>query len=141
MLRWSYHENDRAQAEHVTRGHIKVITNRKGRILGAGIVGAEAGELIQIWSLALSQGMNIKAMTEWIAPYPTLGEISRRAALRYYVQAPANPFAAQAHQFAGTASAKTFRVFAGTHSHQRASSALTVCVRMTHGTQSARISG
>jgi pyruvate/2-oxoglutarate dehydrogenase complex dihydrolipoamide dehydrogenase (E3) component len=92
VLRWSYHENDRAQAERVTRGHIKVITNRKGRILGAGIVGAEAGELIQIWSLALSQGMNIKAMTEWIAPYPTLGEISRRAALRYYVKAPANPF-------------------------------------------------
>lgn len=92
VLRWSYHENDRAQAEHVTRGHIKVITNRKGRILGAGIVGAEAGELIQIWSLALSQGMNIKAMTEWIAPYPTLGEISRRAALRYYIKAPSNPF-------------------------------------------------
>ncbi len=91
VLRWSYHENDRAQAERLTRGHIKVITNRKGLILGAGIVGAEAGELIQVWSLALSQRMNIRAMTGWIAPYPTLGEISRRAAVRYYVKAPANP--------------------------------------------------
>ena len=40
VLRWPYHENDRAQAERETRGHIKVVTNTKGRILGATIVGA-----------------------------------------------------------------------------------------------------
>jgi pyruvate/2-oxoglutarate dehydrogenase complex dihydrolipoamide dehydrogenase (E3) component len=92
VLRWSYHENDRAQAEHTTRGHIKVVTSRKGRILGATIAGAAAGELIQMWALALSQRLNIKAMTQWVAPYPTLGEINRRAASRFYVQTPANPF-------------------------------------------------
>ena len=46
ILRWPYHDNDRAQAERETHGHIKVITTRKGRILGATIVGAQAGELI-----------------------------------------------------------------------------------------------
>ena len=39
VLRWPYHENDRAQAERETDGHIKVITSRSGRILGATIVG------------------------------------------------------------------------------------------------------
>ncbi len=46
VLRWPYHENDRAQAERDTHGHIKVVTAKNGRILGASIVGAHAGELI-----------------------------------------------------------------------------------------------
>ena len=91
ILRWPFHENDRAQAERVTEGHVKVVTDRKGKILGASIVGEHAGELIQIWSLALSQGMKIKAMTEWISPYPTLGEVSKRAAYRYFATTPSNP--------------------------------------------------
>ena len=51
ILRWPYHDNDRAQAERETHGHIKVITTRKGKILGATIVGAQAGELIAMWTL------------------------------------------------------------------------------------------
>jgi pyruvate/2-oxoglutarate dehydrogenase complex dihydrolipoamide dehydrogenase (E3) component len=59
------------------------VTDKKGRILGATIAGYDAGEIIQIWSLAVAQGMNIKALTEWVAPYPTLGEISKEAAGRF----------------------------------------------------------
>lgn len=92
VLRWPYHENDRAQAERETEGHIKVVTDKKGKILGASIVGAHAGEIIQMWSLALSQGLKIRAMTEWISPYPTLSEINKRAAFRYYATAASNPF-------------------------------------------------
>ena len=91
VLRWPYHENDRAQAERRTVGQIKVVTGKKGRILGATIVGAEAGELIQMWALAIAQKLPIKAMTDWISPYPTLGEINKRVASRYYATAPSNP--------------------------------------------------
>ena len=90
VLRWPYRENDRAQAERQTDGHVKVLTARDGTILGAGIVGAQAGELIQMWSLAISQGLSIKAMTAWISPYPTLSEINKRAASSYYATAPSN---------------------------------------------------
>lgn len=90
VLRWPYHENDRAQAERSTIGHIKVVTDRSGRILGASIVGEQAGELIQMWSLAVSQKMPVKAMAGWISPYPTLSEINRRAALKFYSKAPSN---------------------------------------------------
>jgi len=92
VLRWPYHENDRAQAERETDGHIKVVTSKRGEILGAGIVGAQAGELIQMWSLAISQGLKIKAMTEWISPYPTLSDINKRAAFRYFATSPSNPY-------------------------------------------------
>ncbi len=80
IYRWPYLDNDRAVADHVENGLIKVVCDKRGIILGAGIVGAQAGELIQLWSLALSRGLNIKAMTNCISPYPTLGEISKRAA-------------------------------------------------------------
>src|SRR5690606_29727408 len=42
VLRWPYSENDRAQAERATRGFVKVITDKRGRVLGAGIVGQQA---------------------------------------------------------------------------------------------------
>ena len=85
VLRWPYHENDRAQAERETLGHIKVVTNAKGRILGATIVGASAGELITTWTLAISQDLNIRAFTSIVIPYPTLAEIGKRAAITYFI--------------------------------------------------------
>ncbi|MEM1306743.1 MAG: FAD-dependent oxidoreductase [Pseudomonadota bacterium] len=91
VLRWPYHENDRAQAERETEGLVKVITDKKGRILGASIVGLHAGELIQMWSLAISQKMKIKAMTDWVSPYPTLAEINKRAAYKAYGNAAQSP--------------------------------------------------
>jgi pyruvate/2-oxoglutarate dehydrogenase complex dihydrolipoamide dehydrogenase (E3) component len=80
IYRWPFKDNDRAQAERETHGLIKVVCDGRGRILGAGIAGAHAGELINLWSLALSQRLKIGAMSGYIVPYPTLGEVSKRAA-------------------------------------------------------------
>jgi pyruvate/2-oxoglutarate dehydrogenase complex dihydrolipoamide dehydrogenase (E3) component len=91
LLRWPFHENDRAQAERETHGHVKVVIDKKGRILGATILGAHAGELIQMWSLAISQGLKIRAMTGWISPYPTYSEVNKRAAYRNYVDSAGSP--------------------------------------------------
>ena len=41
--------------------------------------------------LAIAQKLRIKAMTSWISPYPTLAEINKRVAYRYYATAPTNP--------------------------------------------------
>lgn len=90
IYRWPYRENDRAQAERATVGSIKVVTDGRGRIRGASIVGEQAGELIQMWALAVSQGLDIKAMTQWISPYPTLSELNKRAAFGYYAAAAAS---------------------------------------------------
>jgi pyruvate/2-oxoglutarate dehydrogenase complex dihydrolipoamide dehydrogenase (E3) component len=85
ILRWPLSENDRAQAEHRDQGFIKIITSAKGRILGADIVGPSAGEMIHLWTLAVSQKMKIGAAAGMIAPYPTLAEIGKRAAGNYYM--------------------------------------------------------
>lgn len=84
VVRWSFDENDRAQAERETDGLVKVVVGPKGKILGASIAGLHAGELLQPWVLAISQGLKIGAMASIIAPYPTLGEVNKRAAGSYY---------------------------------------------------------
>ena len=84
VVRWSFAENDRAQAERAPRGFAKVLVDRRGRICGATIVGERAGELIHTWVLALANGIKIGAMAQFIAPYPTLGEVSKRAAGSFY---------------------------------------------------------
>ena len=91
ILRWPYGENDRAQAERKTAGLIKVIVDKRGVVLGASVVGANAGEIINMWSLIVSQKMNIKAVTGYISPYPTFTEVGRRAAISYYGDLPQKP--------------------------------------------------
>ena len=84
VLTANFYDNDRARAEAATDGLIKVVTTRRGRILGAGIVGRNAGDLIQPWVLAISKGLNISAVAGVIAPYPTFGEINKRAAGSFF---------------------------------------------------------
>jgi pyruvate/2-oxoglutarate dehydrogenase complex dihydrolipoamide dehydrogenase (E3) component len=91
VLRAPFHDNDRAQAERDTRGHIKVVTTDKGVILGATIVGAHAGELISAWALAVQQRLDIRAIGETILPYPTLAEIGKRAAIGYFTPSLTRP--------------------------------------------------
>jgi len=84
VLRWPYHENDRAQAEKKTAGMIKMVTNKKGKILGVSIAGASAGEMINMWALAVSKSLTVKDVAGYIPPYPTMAEIGKRAAVSYY---------------------------------------------------------
>ncbi len=92
VLRWPYLENDRARAERRTEGFLKVVTTRTGNILGASMVGENAGELIQMWSLAMQKDISIKAMATYVSPYPTFAEINKRAAIVYFLPKLANPF-------------------------------------------------
>ena len=84
ILRHPFAENDRAVTAGLSAGLIKVVVTPGGRILGASIAGAGAGELIHVWSLAVSQRLKVSAMAKTITPYPTLSEISARAAGSYY---------------------------------------------------------
>jgi pyruvate/2-oxoglutarate dehydrogenase complex dihydrolipoamide dehydrogenase (E3) component len=84
VLRWPFADNDRAHTERDTAGEVKVITRRNGRIIGATILGAGAGDLILPWALAISQKLKIGALANLVVPYPTRGEAGKRAAGSYY---------------------------------------------------------
>lgn len=84
--RFPMRENVRAMSMRAQLGHVKVTTDRRGRILGAGIAAKSAAELIQVWALAISKGLTLDDMSGWIAPHPTLGEINRNAAVHRYAE-------------------------------------------------------
>ena len=83
VLSFPFIENDRAQAERLPQGVIKAVATRRGRILGASIVGHDAGELIGLWSLAIANRLSIGAMRSFPAPYPTRSDIARRIAATF----------------------------------------------------------
>ena len=91
VLRWPYAENDRAQAERKTDGLLKMVTDKRGNILGVTIVGAGASEMINLWAFALSKGMKARDMLGYVPPYPTMTEIGRRAAITQLAGATRKP--------------------------------------------------
>lgn len=60
VLRWPFSENDRARAERGTRGLVKLIATRQGRIVGAEILGEKASELIAPLVMAVAERMHVK---------------------------------------------------------------------------------
>nr|TFG55582.1 MAG: FAD-binding protein [Hyphomicrobiales bacterium] len=84
VVRASFEDNDRAIAEGNASGMIKIVARKNGRILGATIIGTNAGEIIHTWALALSQNLTLGAFNETMLPYPTRGEISKAAVSAFY---------------------------------------------------------
>lgn len=83
ILRWPLAENDRAIAEGRTDGLAKLVVTPRGRLLGAGIAGPHAGEMIGAWTLAIGRKLSADAMAGLVVPYPTRSEIGKRAAATF----------------------------------------------------------
>ena len=81
-LRFPFSENDRARTDGRTEGFVKLIVDRRERILGATVVGVGAADFIAPVGLAMQNGLKIGALSDMIAPYPTRAETVRRAALQ-----------------------------------------------------------
>ncbi|MEM1038122.1 MAG: FAD-dependent oxidoreductase [Pseudomonadota bacterium] len=92
ILRWPYAENDRSQAEGKTDGLIKIMARKNGLIVGVSIAGAMAGEMMNMWALAVSQKLKVRDIAGYVPPYPTVSEIGKRAATSFYAPVPKKPF-------------------------------------------------
>lgn len=77
-------EIDRFQTENNTEGFIKILTNKRGYVIGVTAVGIDAGELILMWSLIIQNKIKLSKVASLIPPYPTRSEISKRVAGRYF---------------------------------------------------------
>ena len=92
VLRWPYADNERAQAERATEGLIKIVTGKHGKILGVGITGAGAAEMINMWSQLIANGQSLRHVRNAIVPYPAMTEIGKRAVIAYYTPLTRAPF-------------------------------------------------
>jgi pyruvate/2-oxoglutarate dehydrogenase complex dihydrolipoamide dehydrogenase (E3) component len=90
-LRWPFAENDRAQATRQTAGMVKLMVGKKGIILGATMIGSNAGELITPWTMAVAKRMTITDMAGFVIPYPTLSEVGKRAAVTHFARLASHP--------------------------------------------------
>jgi pyruvate/2-oxoglutarate dehydrogenase complex dihydrolipoamide dehydrogenase (E3) component len=83
VVRFDFHHNDRLIAERKTKGLVKVMVVR-GRPVGVSMAGHMAGELIGLWAMAIANGMKMSAIAQTVLPYPTVGEVNKRAAGAYF---------------------------------------------------------
>ena len=75
-----FSENDRAICEGATAGKVKLILDAKARPLGVQILGPRAGDLLAQWVSIFTGGVKLATVASAVQPYPTLGEITKRAA-------------------------------------------------------------
>jgi pyruvate/2-oxoglutarate dehydrogenase complex dihydrolipoamide dehydrogenase (E3) component len=83
IARFDFHHNDRLIAERKTKGMIKVMVV-KGKPVGVSIAGHQAGELINLWSMVIANGLKMSAVSAMVSPYPTVGELNKRVAGAYF---------------------------------------------------------
>jgi len=77
--RVEFGELDRGRTDDAADGYAEVLTARgTDRILGATIVGKDAGEQLSPLVLALTRGLGLKALGSLVLPYPTRSEYLRR---------------------------------------------------------------
>src|SRR5690606_3410065 len=95
VTRWSFAQNDRARTMRQSYGVAKMITDRRGRILGAGIAGASAGELIALFSFAIANGLSARHLAAFVAPYPTLADVAHRLGMEAERQRTPSPLLAR----------------------------------------------
>ncbi len=84
--RFSYGSLDRATTDAAGVGLIKVSATRTGKIKGAAVLGARAGDLICEWALAMQKGVSLRVVSDAVHPYPTYGLGNRRAADLWYLR-------------------------------------------------------
>jgi pyruvate/2-oxoglutarate dehydrogenase complex dihydrolipoamide dehydrogenase (E3) component len=87
----NFTENDRANAEGATEGFAKIIT-RKGRIVGASLVGEHAGELIHEFVWAMKENLKITELNKIIRVYPTLAKITQAVSTEAMLESLKSPF-------------------------------------------------
>jgi pyruvate/2-oxoglutarate dehydrogenase complex dihydrolipoamide dehydrogenase (E3) component len=78
-LNWPFAENDRAIAEDDIAGLVKLVLDKHGRLIGAGITSKNAGEMIGLYALMIAQRIKLSALAGLMLPYPTRSEAGKRA--------------------------------------------------------------
>lgn len=87
VYRFPYSKIDRAVSEGEDVGLVKIFAKKlSGKILGATVVGAHAGEFISEYAVAMKNGVSMRGIADTIHPYPSWGLGARRAADQWYIK-------------------------------------------------------
>jgi pyruvate/2-oxoglutarate dehydrogenase complex dihydrolipoamide dehydrogenase (E3) component len=95
VYRFEYSDLDRAVCDGETRGRAKAICDRRGRILGASLLGARTGEAASELTVAVDAGLTIRRLGASIHVYPTFSRIVRRLSDQAFVDDGVSPLTAR----------------------------------------------
>jgi pyruvate/2-oxoglutarate dehydrogenase complex dihydrolipoamide dehydrogenase (E3) component len=84
VYRQPFDDLDRAITDRAGRGFVKLVTDARGRLLGAHILGSHADAVIHEVAIAMRSGMKAGPLSQLVHIYPTWPEGVRRAADAYY---------------------------------------------------------
>jgi pyruvate/2-oxoglutarate dehydrogenase complex dihydrolipoamide dehydrogenase (E3) component len=84
VTKFEYKENDKAQTQRELLGTIKLITTKKGKVLGVSILGLNSGEILAPWIDIINRGEGVKSIIKNIFPYPTLSDLNKQVVGEYY---------------------------------------------------------
>ncbi len=87
-----YSRLDRALCESEPEGMIKIVVNSKDQVLGAHIIGTQAGEALAEWVLAKEHRLTLSQIGSAIHVYPTFGRINRRVADEAFLSHGVSPW-------------------------------------------------
>ncbi|MBE0492255.1 MAG: FAD-dependent oxidoreductase [Sulfurospirillum sp.] len=82
---FSYKHTDRAYTDVDAKGSIKVSVLNNGKIVGASILGARAGELIHQLQLAKTLDISFEKLSKMLYLYPTYADIIKQPAKQFYI--------------------------------------------------------
>ncbi len=86
VFRFPMSRVDRAVLDGETEGCCKVVCDRKGRLVGADLIGPAAGEILHEFVLAVRKKMHVKEVVDTVHVYPTLAQVNKRVAGRFYAE-------------------------------------------------------
>ncbi|MEO1698294.1 MAG: mercuric reductase [Planctomycetota bacterium] len=79
VVRVDLSDNDRAVLDGATEGFVKIVHDRKGRVLGGTVVAEHAGETIGELVTAVRERTKLGDLASVIHPYPTVADAIRRS--------------------------------------------------------------
>ncbi|MGB8367309.1 MAG: NAD(P)/FAD-dependent oxidoreductase [Candidatus Babeliales bacterium] len=86
IYKHSYDKIDRAHIDNATSGLIKVITDKKNKILGVHILGERAGDIVHELQEAKTKGIHLSDLQDVIHAYPTYAELNWAVAKSAYLE-------------------------------------------------------
>lgn len=90
LVKWRYQECDYAVSQSNPDGLMKVITKKDGTVIGAGICGPEAQEMIMPWSLAINNKLKIVDMQDLSSSYSSYSHMTTLS-VEGYISQLSNP--------------------------------------------------
>lgn len=84
VFRFPFEDLDRAICDGETEGFVKLVTDRRGRLLGGHVIGPDAGNYIAEVVLAMRKGIPVGELSQTVHVYPTLSESVKKAGDGYY---------------------------------------------------------